>query len=42
MIFEQDRRPGVTQVPFDVIGEHAQKDVGADPRLDPVVNGMVL
>ncbi len=28
---EQERRERLTHVPLDVIGEHAEKDVGTDP-----------
>jgi len=27
---EQQRRQGLAQMPFDVVGEHAKKDVGAN------------
>jgi hypothetical protein len=35
---EQDRGPRLAQVPLDIVTEHAEKHVGADPRLDPVVH----
>ena len=37
-VAEQQRRPGTLEVPADVVGEHAQEDVRADPALRPVVD----
>jgi hypothetical protein len=36
MIAKQDRRPDLYEMPFDVIGEHAQKDVSADALFRPM------
>jgi len=38
LVAEQERRPGPLEVPLDVVGEQAEKDVGPDPRLGPVVD----
>ena len=37
MVFEEDGSRG--DVPLDVVGEHAEEDVGAHPVLAPVVDG---
>ena len=33
---EEERRQGVAQMPFDVIGEHAEEDMGAHAVCRPV------
>ena len=37
-VMEQQRCQGVSQMPFDMIGEHAQEDVGAHPRCGPMAD----
>ena len=39
---EQQRLPGPAQVPGEVVGEHAEEDVGLDVLLEPVVDGAQL
>src|SRR5215831_7750669 len=38
LVIEQHGFEALAHVPFDVAGEHAQKDVGAHPRRQPVVD----
>ena len=37
-VVKQHRRQALTHVPFQVIGEHAQKDMRTDPIGQPVVD----
>ena len=39
VVFEEDGSEGAAHVPLDVVGEHAEEDVGAHPVLAPVVDG---
>lgn len=39
LIVEDERHPGRLEVPDDVLGEHADEEVGADALLEPVVDG---
>src|SRR5262249_12745335 len=38
LVIEQDRFEAFAHVPFDLAGEHAQEDMGAHPRREPVVD----
>ena len=38
-IGKQQRTPGFAHVPFDIVGQHAEQDVGADSSLKPMVDG---
>jgi hypothetical protein len=38
----EQRFPGFTQVPFDVVGKHAKEDVAAHTFFRPVVDGADL
>src|SRR6516164_10511681 len=36
MVIEQEGGKSASHVPFEIVGEQAQKDMGADPRLGPM------
>lgn len=38
LVGKEQLTPGLAQVPFGVVGEHAQEDAGPHPMLEPVVN----
>src|SRR5713101_9986194 len=38
VVVKQDGFEALAHVPFDMAGEHAQEDVGAHPRREPVVD----
>jgi hypothetical protein len=42
LVVEQQRLPGLAQVPGEVVGEHAEEDVGIDALLEPVEDGAQL